>query len=199
MMSRIEVSSPPGVSICRTRSSTASRSARAIPRWIKSALAGPMGPTISITLTAGADTAAPVTVSHRSAIIGTVRSKATSLMDSLPQQSLHAGFEVSVSQGMLLSSPRPLPVQAAAEQFNPGQCVTRELSCLVGRDDVSVQLDPRLEALAEETADHVENDAPQPMDGNLVHLVERCVHRTRDQALDDEASSDQAAHQAAHR
>jgi hypothetical protein len=57
MMSRIEVSRPPGVSICSTISSAPSCSARSMPRWMKSAVAGPIGPVTGITSTTGAATA----------------------------------------------------------------------------------------------------------------------------------------------
>src|SRR5262245_44930379 len=53
--SRIEVSSPPGVSIWRMTSSAPSLAARSMPRFAKWALAGPMAPSSGTSTTGAAD------------------------------------------------------------------------------------------------------------------------------------------------
>src|SRR3954452_6929158 len=58
MMSRIEVSRPPGVSICRITSSAPALAARSMLRFAKWALAGPMAPSSGTSITGAADTAA---------------------------------------------------------------------------------------------------------------------------------------------
>src|SRR4051812_13104176 len=58
MISRIEVSRPPGVSICRITSSAPSLAARSMLRFAKWALAGPMAPSSGTSITGAADTAA---------------------------------------------------------------------------------------------------------------------------------------------
>src|SRR5215471_7078456 len=68
MMSRIERSRPPGVSICSTTSCARSFPARASPRSTKSALDGPIAPVSGITMTEGeAATAASARPSRTSA------------------------------------------------------------------------------------------------------------------------------------
>src|SRR5208282_1976387 len=63
MISRIDVSSPPGVSICSTTSCAPSRSARTRLRVTKSALAGPIAPASGNTITgAGAALAYPTAI-----------------------------------------------------------------------------------------------------------------------------------------
>src|SRR6267142_1831196 len=56
--SRIEVSSPPGVSIWRITSSAPSLAARSMPRFAKCALAGPMAPSSGTSITGAADATA---------------------------------------------------------------------------------------------------------------------------------------------
>src|SRR3954470_18211821 len=56
--SRIEVSSPPGVSICRITSSAPSLAARSMLRFAKCALAGPMAPSSGTRITGAADATA---------------------------------------------------------------------------------------------------------------------------------------------
>src|ERR1051326_664051 len=56
--SRIEVSRPPGVSICRMTSSAPSLAARSMPRLAKCALAGPMAPSSGTSTTGAAEATA---------------------------------------------------------------------------------------------------------------------------------------------
>src|SRR4051794_15549797 len=58
MISRIEVSRPPGVSICRITSSAPSLAARSMLRFAKCALAGPMAPSSGTRITGAADATA---------------------------------------------------------------------------------------------------------------------------------------------
>src|SRR6266567_3928659 len=53
MITRIDVSSPPGVSICSTTSCAPSLSARSSPRVTNSAVAGPIAPVNGSTITVG--------------------------------------------------------------------------------------------------------------------------------------------------
>ncbi len=69
MISRIDVSSPPGVSICSTTSCAPSRSARVSPRVTKSAVAGPMAPTKGRTSTGAALALAAAMASNTQATI----------------------------------------------------------------------------------------------------------------------------------
>src|SRR2546423_1724847 len=59
----------------------------------------------------------------------------------------------------------------------------------------SVQLDARLHAPAQKTPDGVERNADVAVNRKLMQLVQRCVHRPRDQSLDEHAAANEPAHQ----
>src|SRR5215207_8938060 len=63
----------------------------------------------------------------------------------------------------------------------------------------SMQLHARVRPAGERAGDDIQGDLRRPVQGLLVHLVERLVHQPREGALDQEALAAQEAHQAADR